>query len=123
MTPGAVALTDTNKVCSAKWGVDERAVSPAMKKQVYALYGTVPGQGVCKLTSHKAKNGTTVTKGCEVDHRVSREVGGADDIKNLWPQPYLTPDPVRMPKINWRTGFISRFASRRPCHWNRRNRH
>lgn len=91
VTPGAVALTDTNKVCSTKWGVDERAVSAAMKKQVYALYGTVPGQGVCKLTSHKAKNGTTVTKGCEVDHRVSREVGGADDIKNLWPQPYLTP--------------------------------
>jgi hypothetical protein len=58
-------------------GVDERAVSAAMKKQVCALYGTVPGQGVCKLTSHKAKNGTTVAKGFEVDHRVSREVGGA----------------------------------------------
>ena len=26
VTPGAVALTDTNKVCSTKWGVDERAV-------------------------------------------------------------------------------------------------
>ena len=63
-----------------------------MKKQVYARYGVVKGQGVCKLVSHKGANGKTVTRGCEIDHRVSREVGSADDLDNLWPQPYLTPD-------------------------------
>lgn len=90
-TPGVVAITDASKVCSTKWGTDERFVSAAMKKQVYDLYGTAAGQGVCKPVSHQTKNGKTVTKGCEIDHRVSREVGGADDVKNLWPQPYLTP--------------------------------
>jgi len=25
---------------------------------------------------------------CEIDHLISRELGGADDVKNLWPQPY-----------------------------------
>jgi hypothetical protein len=47
---------------------------------------------VCKPVTHKAKNGKVVSKGCEIDHRVSREIGGADDVRNLWPQPYLTPD-------------------------------
>lgn len=26
----------------------------------------------------------------EVDHLVSRELGGADDVKNLWPESYVT---------------------------------
>lgn len=90
-TPGVVAITDASKVCMTKWGTDERFVSAAMKKQVYALYGTAAGQGVCKPVSHQTKGGKTVTKRCEIDHRVSREVGGADDVRNLWPQPYLTP--------------------------------
>lgn len=92
VSPGNVALTDTPKICMTKWGTDERFVTAAMKKQVYVLYGTAPGQGVCKFVSHQGKNGATVTKGCEIDHRVSREVGGADTVDNLWPQPYLTPD-------------------------------
>ena len=48
--------------------------------------------GVCKQTKHTTKDGKIVWKGCEVDHRVSREVGGADTIENLWPQPYLAPE-------------------------------
>lgn len=92
LTPGVIALTDKTKVCSTKWGKDERAVTEAMKKQVYSAYGTAPGKGTCKLVAHKAKNGKIVKKGCEIDHRVSRELGGADDPKNLWAQPYLTPD-------------------------------
>jgi hypothetical protein len=91
MTPGVVALADTQKVCTTKWGRDERAVTAAMEKQVYALYGTAAGRGTCKVTSHTGKNGKTVNRGCEIDHRVSREVGGADDVRNLWPQPYLSP--------------------------------
>ena len=26
----------------------------------------------------------------EIDHLISRELGGADDVKNLWPQSYGT---------------------------------
>jgi hypothetical protein len=25
---------------------------------------------------------------CEIDHLISRELGGTDDVKNLWPQSY-----------------------------------
>jgi hypothetical protein len=91
-TPGEIALTDVKKICSTKWGSDERAVTDKMKAEVYAAYGTAPKVGTCKLVAHKGKNGKIVKKGCEVDHRISRELGGADSIKNLWPQPYLTPD-------------------------------
>jgi hypothetical protein len=92
VTPGVVAITDTQKVCSTEWGTDQRFVTPAMKKQVYAAYGLAPGKGICKPTSHTGKNGKNVTRGCEIDHRVSRDIGGADDVKNLWPQPYLAPN-------------------------------
>lgn len=27
--------------------------------------------------------------GCEIDHLISRELGGADDVANLWPQSYV----------------------------------
>jgi hypothetical protein len=69
-TPG-VARTDITQaeICSTKWGTDERHVTPAMKKQVFAPKGK---------------------RRCEVDHLISRELGGADVVKNLWPQPYGT---------------------------------
>lgn len=63
-----------------------------MKEQVYALYGAAAGKGICKPVAHKGKDGKIGREGCEIDHRVSREVGGADDVRNLWPQPYLRPD-------------------------------
>jgi hypothetical protein len=43
-----------------------------MKAQVYRNYGAIKRQGVC----------------CEVDHLISRDVRGADDIANLWPEPW-----------------------------------
>lgn len=47
-------------------------MTEAMKIQVYRDYA-----------AKKVKN-----KCCEVDHLISRELGGADDLKNLWPQPW-----------------------------------
>jgi hypothetical protein len=88
VTPGKVAITDKNTVCTTKWGKDERHVTPAMKKQAYAEYGTAPGKGVCVRKTHTSANGKVVTEGCEVDHLISRELGGADAVENLWPQPY-----------------------------------
>lgn len=94
VTPGVVALTDTQKVCSIKWGDEARAVTKAMREQVYAAYGATPNQGICKPIPHKNKKGQTIIpkSGCELDHRLSKELGGADDKKNLWVQPYLTPE-------------------------------
>jgi hypothetical protein len=88
VTKGVVALSDTQTVCTTVWGKDERHVTPAVKKQAYAQYGTAAGVGVCAIKSHTGKNGNIVKEGCEVDHLISRELGGADAIDNLWPQPY-----------------------------------
>ncbi len=49
-----------------------------MKKQVFASYGLPNGNKDARCP-------------CEIDHLVSRELGGADDVKNLWPQSYSGP--------------------------------
>lgn len=78
LTPGVTRNLTLDQVCNTKWGRDARAVTPAMKTQVYAEYHMVRYQGDCALSK----------RGCEVDHLISRELAGADDVKNLWPQPY-----------------------------------
>jgi hypothetical protein len=47
VTPGAIAIADKASVCATKWGSDERHVTLAMKRAVYASYGTSPGHGAC----------------------------------------------------------------------------
>ena len=88
VTKGTVALSSKSDVCGKKWGKDARHVTASMKNQVYSEYGTSPGKGVCALKTHTGKNGQSVKEGCEVDHLISRELGGADSVDNLWPQPY-----------------------------------
>jgi hypothetical protein len=88
VTKGGVAISDQAAVCATKWGKDARHVTTKMKTDVYALYGTAPGKGVCVWKSHTAKSGKVVREACEVDHLISRELGGADAEDNLWPQPY-----------------------------------
>jgi hypothetical protein len=78
LTPGVTRALTLEQVCNTKWGKDARAVTEAMKRQVYKSYGMGPYKGACALSP----------RGCEVDHLISRELGGADDVKNLWPQPY-----------------------------------
>lgn len=113
MTPGATLYTDTKKVCSTKWGKDERAVTEGMKEWVMYLYGVEKNQGVCKPIPHKNAKGKTIVpkSGCEIDHRISREVGGADVIANLWPQPYLTPQEYGA----YRKDKLENFLHRQVC--------
>lgn len=73
LTPGVIRH-DISKaqICATKWGRDVRHVTEKMKRDVCAAY--------------------SIKSGCpgpkwEIDHLVSRELGGADDVKNLWPQP------------------------------------
>ena len=88
VTKGALRLNNKATICAIKWGTDERHVTAQMKAAAYAQYGTAPGKGVCALKTHTGTNGQPVTEGCEVDHLISRDLGGADTLENLWPQPY-----------------------------------
>jgi hypothetical protein len=74
-TPGVITSLTKEQICSTKWGQDERHVTPSMKDQVCVAYGLKP---------HCYGRETN-----EIDHLISRELGGDDDVKNLWPQPYF----------------------------------
>jgi hypothetical protein len=77
LTPGAWRPEiDLRQVCATKWGRDQRHVTKAMKDRVYRAYGVGRTTAYCKRA------------GCEVDHRIPRDLGGADEVENLWPQPY-----------------------------------
>ena len=82
LTPGFVRTElSAQAICSTKWGTDARHVTAAMKKQVFEEYGlTGNTDPSCIADAHQRR--------CEVDHLISRELGGADDVRNLWPQPY-----------------------------------
>lgn len=61
----------TLQVCQTKWGLDARHVSAAMKQQVFAR-DRIPWATRTRYV---------------VDHRVPRELAGADVLVNLWVQP------------------------------------
>ena len=71
-TPGAI-FTDVTKdqVCVPGYSSGVRNVPDSEKNQVYAEYG---------IASH-------TTGEYEVDHLISLELGGSNDIANLWPEP------------------------------------
>lgn len=83
LTPGVVrnAPFTLTQICTTKWGKDERAVTESMKLQVFHEYG-YDGDHDPRLIPDA--HGRTA----EVDHLISRENGGADDVRNLWPEPY-----------------------------------
>ena len=71
-TPGAAFSNVTAAdVCASGYSSSVRDVSTTEKNQVYAEYG---------ITSH-------TTGQYEVDHFISLELGGSNDISNLWPEP------------------------------------
>lgn len=69
-TPGVVLTTDATAVCKQGYSRGVRNVPDEIKRHVYAEYG---------IASHKS--GTY-----EVDHLISLQLGGSNDIKNLWPE-------------------------------------
>lgn len=76
-TPGDIIHDATkDKICVQGYAGSVRNVPQSTKDQVYAAYG---------VTVHK-------TGQYEVDHLVSLELGGSNDISNLWPEP-ATPKP------------------------------
>ena len=70
-TPGAIIPNATKDIiCQSGYASSVRNVPTSEKNQVYAEYGIV---------SH-------TTGQYEVDHLVSLELGGSNDIANLWPE-------------------------------------
>ncbi len=71
LTPGAVRPLSTVTVCSTQWGLDARHVTASMKAYVYGAYHIRPENRSLYV----------------IDHLIPREIAGADDLRNLWPQP------------------------------------
>ena len=74
LTYGAVDIDATlDKVCTRGYSATKRKVRVSTRNKVYTTYNVDP-----------------VRNYYEVDHLVSLELGGSNDIKNLWPQSYTT---------------------------------
>jgi hypothetical protein len=69
-TPGAAFNVTKEQVCTSGYSSSVRDVTETEKNQVYAEYG---------IASH-------TTSEYEVDHFISLELGGDNDISNLWPE-------------------------------------
>jgi hypothetical protein len=70
-TPGAIFPNATvDQICTPGYSSSVRNVSTDTKDQVYAMYN---------ITSHFSGQ-------YEVDHLISLELGGSNDIANLWPE-------------------------------------
>jgi hypothetical protein len=94
-TPGATLNVRLEKMCQVGYTSTVRNVPESLKLQVCADYG-VP-QSRCNGQHY------------EIDHLISLELGGSNDTKNLWPQPY-TPKPGARQK-----DVLENWLSRQVC--------
>jgi hypothetical protein len=71
LTPGAIIIADRDQVCRVA-RPKNRAVPVSLQRRVFEEYG-IPG---------------ATPQAYEVDYLITPALGGADDIRNLWPQSY-----------------------------------
>lgn len=71
-SPGAVLTTDTSVICVSGYTQTVRNVSDSVRQQVFAEYGI----------------SYSLHSNYEVDHIISLELGGSNDISNLYPESY-----------------------------------
>jgi hypothetical protein len=71
LTPGAVAIADREQVCDSA-RPKNRDVPVSIQRRVFAEYGISRPE----------------PQAYEVDYLITPALGGADDIRNLWPQSY-----------------------------------
>ena len=79
-SPGAVLTTDTKVICKSGYTKTVRNVTEATKKKVFKEYG-IP---------------YSLRSNYEVDHIISLELGGSNDISNLYPESYTIKDNARI---------------------------
>jgi hypothetical protein len=77
LTPGATFPDVTvSQVCTPGYSRSVRNLPTSKKRAVFAEYGI-----------------TNPTPGAyEIDHLIALELGGSNDITNLWPEPFQGPD-------------------------------
>ena len=72
LTPGATFAGVTRAdVCVSGWSAAHRNVTASKKRSVFARYHL-----------------TNVPRAYEVDHLISLELGGSNEVTNLWPERY-----------------------------------
>ena len=71
LTPGAVLTTDAAIVCTPGYSRRARRVTTATRRAVFVRYGL-----------------SYVPRRYELDHLIPLELGGSNDIANLWPEAY-----------------------------------
>jgi hypothetical protein len=74
LTPGAVRPVTLSQICSSEDNDLDPTVSPVTETAVLREYGVSVDPAV-------ARN-------YQIDYLVNPQLGGTNDIKNLWPQPY-----------------------------------
>lgn len=72
LTPGAVVPVTKNAVCGTEAAKAAPVVPVSLKRKVFEAYGVTPPR----------------PDAYEVDYLITPELGGATDIRNLWPEPY-----------------------------------
>lgn len=77
LTPGIATNATSKEVCTKGYvhANKLRRVTTATKRRVHEQYGLRANARPCP---------------CEVDHLISLELGGSNDPRNLWPEPYTT---------------------------------
>jgi hypothetical protein len=74
LTPGVTLPVSVNKVCAAPHEEVVREVPPSLRQQVLDEYGL----------------GNARADDYEIDFLIAPRLGGAEDIRNLWPEPYAS---------------------------------
>jgi len=79
-SPGAILTTSTVVICKSGYTATVRDVPLSERKQVFKEYN-IP---------------YALASNYEVDHIISLELGGSNNIANLFPESYLIPDGARV---------------------------
>lgn len=72
LTPGVTRPVTRQEVCSSEPVEPVRVIPASLRQRVFETYGMPNAQ----------------PRAYEVDYLITPELGGADDIRNLWPEPY-----------------------------------
>jgi Putative zinc-finger len=72
LTPGATRAVTTAELCAPESSKKPRFISASTGQTVFDEYGI----------------GDPRPRSYELDYLIDPELGGSDDVKNLWPQPY-----------------------------------
>jgi hypothetical protein len=74
LTPGAVRPMTVSEVCEVNYSDDAGRIPASVKRTVFSEYG---------ISTAQSAEG----KSYELDYLISPQLGGTDDIRNLWPEP------------------------------------